>query len=667
MIQQEELTQLYRREYERAGKIRRTSSIKAKGAAEKTVSLARTLKRLKNSQVTRNALENYHRQANNLWYCAARYHLQPVLDRIRREVLPELVRLDLALLLPEDERLIGPAFYEYLEKEAAGEICRAPLYDLFRTFRTEALKNKILQLVPSRPELEFPEALEMRRHFILHIGPTNSGKTFQALERLKDAGDGVYLGPLRLLALEVYEKMTEYGVACTMLTGQECIAQENSRVTASTVEMADFYKCYDIAVIDEAQMTADPERGHCWTKAILGIQATEIHVCMSPAAEDVVCHLIEICGDDFEIHRYERKTALICEEIPFRFPEDVQEGDALVVFSKKSVLDVAGRLEERGIEASVIYGSLPPEIRRRQMQLFTGGQTKVVVATDAIGMGLNLPVRRIVFIQTEKFDGVERRGLKIPEILQIAGRAGRYGIYDTGYVNAMGASALAYVRERFEAAEEPVHTVSLGFPQVLLELDEPLDVILQVWHSEKAEAPFEKVSIDDLLCLYGYAKRFEERIMGFEDKTILYRMISCPIDVKDRKVVKQWLEYCMNYPADVCLDHPVMDGMRRRISGRKSRAGETSGLSDGRNEKNSMQNYETYYKKLDLYYQFSYRFDKIIDEEWLVREREKTEAVIMRFLSRGKKGYIARCQYCGRLLPVGYMAGKCKRCFERRG
>lgn len=123
----------------------------------------------------------------------------------------------------------------------------------------------------------------------------------------------------------------------------------------------------------------------------------------------------------------------------------------------------------------------------------------------------------------------------------------------------------------------------------------------------------------------------------------------------------------MNYPADVCLDHPVMDGMRRRISGRKSRAGETSGLSDGRNEKNSMQNYETYYKKLDLYYQFSYRFDKIIDEEWLVREREKTEAVIMRFLSRGKKGYIARCQYCGRLLPVGYMAGKCKRCFERRG
>lgn len=99
------------------------------------------------------------------------------------------------------------------------------------------------------------------------------------------------------------------------------------------------------------------------------------------------------------------QNALICEDTPFSFPESVLPGDALVVFSKKSVLDVAGRLEEEGIKASVIYGSLPPEIRRRQMQLFTSGKTKVVVATDAIGMGLNLPVRRIVFVQTQKFDG----------------------------------------------------------------------------------------------------------------------------------------------------------------------------------------------------------------------------------------------------------------------
>lgn len=665
MIENEELIHFYVKEYTYLNKKRKAPSVRTKGYTEKINSLARVLKRTRNTQATKELMENYHRQINNLYYCAMRYHNQAALGRLDREVAAELVRLDLAMLLPEDRRLLDEEFLEYLEKDVRGEICRTSLFELFRTYRREVLKNKILQLVPSRPELEFPEALAMKRHFVLHVGPTNSGKTFQALERLKEAGCGVYLGPLRLLALEVYEKMHDYGVPCTMLTGQECIADENSRVTASTVEMADFYRIYDVAVVDEAQMTADSERGHCWTKAILGLQAPEIHVCMSPVAEPVVTHLIEVCGDDYEIRRYERKTDLVCEDTPFRFPEDVREGDALVVFSKKSVLDVAGRLEEQGIEASVIYGSLPPEIRRRQMQLFTAGQTKVVVATDAIGMGLNLPVRRIVFVQTEKFDGVSRRGLNVQEIKQIAGRAGRFGIYNTGYVNAMGPASLEYVRERFDAEEPPVATVSLGFPQVLLDLEEPLDVILQVWHSEKAEAPFEKISIDELLCLYGYAKRHEEQIMGFDDKELLYKMISCPIDTKDHAVVKQWLEYCMDYPADSYLEHPKMDYTRRR---RGADGGEKQRIISRREEerKNAMQNYETYYKKLDLYYQFSRRFGKTVDEEWLNEERGRTEAAIMRYLSKGKKGYIARCQYCGRLLPVGYTFGRCQRCFERR-
>lgn len=236
----------------------------------------------------------------------------------------------------------------------------------------------------------------MHRHFILHIGPTNSGKTFRSLERLKLAANGVYLGPLRLLALEVFEQMQKYHVPCTMRTGQECIEEDGSRVMASTIEMADFDENYDIAVIDEAQLVADPDRGHSWTKAILGLRAPEIHICMSPAAEAVICHLIDLCEDTYEVERYERKTKLLCENKAFVFPDDVRQGDALIAFSKKSVLDVAGRLEEVGVNASVIYGSLPPEIRRRQMHLFHKKKTKVVVATDAIGMGLNLPVKRIV-------------------------------------------------------------------------------------------------------------------------------------------------------------------------------------------------------------------------------------------------------------------------------
>ncbi len=451
---------------------------------------------------------------------------------------------------------------------------------------------------------------------------------------------GVYLGPLRLLALEVYERMKEYGVPCTMLTGQECLEEPDSRVTASTVEMADFDTVFDVAVIDEAQLMADPDRGHSWTKAILGLKAWEIHICISPAAETVVKHLIGLCGDTYEVNRYERKTALLCETQAFRFPEDVKDGDALITFSKKSVLDVAGRLETEGIQASVIYGSLPPEIRRRQMHLFTGGKTRVVVATDAIGMGLNLPVRRIVFLQTDKFDGTSRRLLTVPEIRQIAGRAGRYGIYDTGYVSAMGEEELSYIRERYEAEELPIRKVNLGFPQVLLDLEEPLDSILQVWHSVEPSEPFEKENIDEALFLYERAKKVKEKIDGFSDKRTLYRMITCPIDIKDRRVVSLWLTYCMTYTAAPSLSRPRLD----------------------RRDKGGIMKYETYYKQLDLYYQFSHRMGKVVEEEWLRRERERTEAAIMRYLTKGKSDYIARCQYCGRQLPIGYPYRICDRC-----
>ena len=296
------------------------------------------------------------------------------------------------------------------------------------------------------------------------------------------------------------------------------------------------------------------------------------------------------------------------------------------------MLDVAGRLEEEGIKASVIYGSLPPEIRRRQMQLFTSGKTKVVVATDAIGMGLNLPVRRIVFVQTQKFDGTTRRGLTVPEVKQIAGRAGRFGLFDTGYVNAMGQESLDYIREQLTQEEEPIEKVSLGFPQILLDLDEPLDVIIKVWKSVEPTPPFEKVSVDEILSLYAQAERYRDDIYGFDDKRILYRMISCPIDIKDHQVVLQWLRYCKDYPADKRLKHP----------------------DKGAGSKLGLQKYETYYRKLDLYYQFSHRFDKIIDEDWLEQERSRTEGTIMQYLSKGKKSYIARCQRCGRMLPVGY-------------
>ena len=640
MLERETLVRFYNEQYELDSRKKRKNQNKSTGYEERLGRMQKTLQRAKVSRISSITLEDYHRQLHNLTYHAYRQNNGRMIRLIRQEIIPHLVRLDTEIMMPEDRHELSEEFLEYLAAEKRGAICVRTLFDLYHNYRQYAVKNKILELVPSKPEAEFPEALMMHRHFILHIGPTNSGKTYQALERLKNAGNGVYLGPLRLLALEVYEKMNDSGTPCTMLTGQECLEEENARVIASTVEMLDIDQVYDVAVIDEAQMVVDRERGHSWTRAILGVRAAEVHVCLSPTAQDVVTHLIGLCGDDYEIREYERKTRLVCETEPFIFPDDVQSGDALIVFSKKSVLDIAGRLEEEGIMASVIYGSLPPEIRRQQIQLFTNGQTKVVVSTDAIGMGLNLPVRRIVFIQTDKFDGTSRRPLEISEIKQIAGRAGRFGLYNTGYVNAMGITALEYIKERYNAAEEPITRVSLGFPQVLLRMEEAMDVILNIWHSVEPAPPFEKVSIEETLFLYEQAYKKKEFIEGFEDKHILYKMITCPIDIKDIYVVEQWLEYCQCYNADVTLPYPDLE-----LCG-------PSGIAQ----------YETYYKELDLYYQFSHRLGKIIDEDWLESERADTEGKIMHFLTRGKKAYISTCRYCGRVLPVGSSGRLCQRC-----
>ncbi len=645
MINKKKLLQFYIEQYAKEGRKKPRKPPKYSGMDKKAEALRRTLRSAKASRVNIRNLEELHRQIRHMAGYAIRKNQEKILNLVNEELLPKLVLLDLGMLLEEQKEGMDGEFLAYLRRTMPGKICQESLFTLYPRYRQHKVKNSILELVPARPELEFAEVRQMHRRFILHIGPTNSGKTFRSLERLKLARCGVYLGPLRLLALEVYEQMNKYEVPCTMRTGQECIEEADSRVVASTIEMADFDENYDIAVIDEAQMVTDPDRGHSWTKAILGIRAGEIHICMSPAAEQAIIHLIELCRDDYEIERYERKTALICEDEPFVFPDDVRKGGALIVFSKKSVLDVAGRLEEQKINASVIYGSLPPEIRRRQMHLFNSGRTKVVVATDAIGMGLNLPVRRIIFLQAEKYDGVSRRPLLVSEIKQIAGRAGRFGIYDSGYVNAMGREELQYIRERYEAEEDPVSQVHLGFPQILLDIEAPMDELLKIWHDVTPTEPFVKENIDEALYLYEQAKRCKEMIDGFENKHVLYRMITCPIDIKDRFVVSLWLQYCRTYTADVSLEKPVFHRDRSR----------------------GIMQYETYYKQLDLYYQFSHRMQKVIDEEWLESEREKTEMAIMRYLTKGKYKYIARCKYCGKLLQLGSPFQVCDHCYHRDG
>ena len=212
-------------------------------------------------------------------------------------------------------------------------------YQLFYIPKT--IKKGIRESVNQKPEEEYPGAREMKRRFILHVGPTNSGKTHDALERLKECGHGAYFGPLRLLALEVYDKLNSEGLACSMITGEEPLEVPGAVCQACTVEMLNDHDYFDIVVVDECQMVADPYRGHNWTRAVLGLRAEEIHLCMAPEAEDIIVQMIKRCGDQFRVVRHKRNTRLTLETKPYNLKRDLRKGDALIVFSKKSVLALA--------------------------------------------------------------------------------------------------------------------------------------------------------------------------------------------------------------------------------------------------------------------------------------------------------------------------------------
>lgn len=273
----------------------------------------------------------------------------------------------------------------------------------------------------------FREARMIRRELHLHLGPTNSGKTHAAIARLRAAESGLYAAPLRLMAMEWAERLNAEGVPTDLVTGEEIIRVAEARHESVTIEMCSMKSKVDVAVIDEAQMIADPERGWAWTQAILGLPAREIHLTGSPDAEPWVTLLAEMTQDRVFVHRYERLVPLKTTDGPVSI-DDVGEGDAIIAFSRTGVLRLKSDMQSAGLSVATIYGALSPEVRREEARRFRSGEAEVLVSTDAIGMGLNLPIRRVLFSEGDKFDGVSRRPLLDAEVRQIAGRAGRFGL-----------------------------------------------------------------------------------------------------------------------------------------------------------------------------------------------------------------------------------------------
>lgn len=270
----------------------------------------------------------------------------------------------------------------------------------------------------------YKEARKRKRHFHIIEGETNSGKTYDAINALMKSESGAYLGPLRLLALEVHDKLNNSKIPCNLITGEEQFFIEKANHVSSTIETLDTKRYYETVVIDEMQMFCDIERGSSWVRAIVGANADNIYLIGSPLATKSVIKLIESLGDTYTISTKNRKSKLNVLNKQLNYSE-LEKGDAVVAFSKIDVLRYATILREHGFKVSTIYGNMPPEVKRSESKKFNSGKSDILVATDAIGMGLNLPIKRVIFGAGKKYDGFEYRELFPSEIKQIAGRAGR--------------------------------------------------------------------------------------------------------------------------------------------------------------------------------------------------------------------------------------------------
>lgn len=315
-------------------------------------------------------------------------------------------------------------------------------------------QNSLVDL--SSPASWFPEARKMKRKLVLHVGPTNSGKTYNSLQELAKSKSGYYAGPLRLLAREIYERFNQQGIRCNLITGEEVVPSIDevgkvSDISSGTIEMIPLHKPMDTCVIDEIQMIADDRRGSAWTGAVLGVQAKVIHMCGEQSAVPLIKKLANITGDELEIKTYERLGKLTVAQKELHLLKKLAKGDCVIAFSKRKILELKCEIEKMTkFRVGVIYGALPPEIRSKEANGFNSGQYDILVASDAVGMGLNLKIKRVVFFTTTKFNGSETVPLTASATKQIAGRAGRFSAGKgqlEGFVTALKAKDLRHVRK----------------------------------------------------------------------------------------------------------------------------------------------------------------------------------------------------------------------------
>ena len=497
----------------------------------------------------------------------------------------------------------------------------------------------------------FPVARSLNREIIFHVGPTNSGKTYSAMQELKKAQSGYYLAPLRLLALEGYENLKKDGINVSLITGEEEIIDEESTHISSTIEMLNSDIEVDVCVIDEIQLINDRDRGWAWANALIGAPAKKIILTGSSDAIKVVQELAEYLEEPLTIIEHTRKNPLKFLPKPTQI-DALEPLSAIVTFSRKEVLALKSKISPY-YKVSVIYGNLSPEVRREEAKRFREGKSDILIATDAIAMGLNLPIKTILFARDNKFDGLQQRVLTTSEILQIAGRAGRFGIHENGYIGALDHPTLSTIKDKFNKKLPDIKlpiSVMASLEHVTLISDilqiQNLYQILEFFYTNmEFDGPFVAANIDSMLEL---AKIVDEYDLDLVSK---YHLACAPVSINSpylERVFHRYLKLLEEGKEVEFLDIKNMD--KKAIS------------------YTALLHAEDRVKEVSLYLWLSFKFsDKFKDIELARSVRKKLNSYIERSLREAT--FTKHCKRCGVELDLSYRFSICDKCYNnlRRG
>jgi len=490
-----------------------------------------------------------------------------------------------------------------------------------------------------------------KRKWTVITGPTNSGKTYNAIKAISENngnGEIAYLAPLRLIAIEVADDLNNIGVPCNLKTGEERIVIPNARVTSSTVEMFDLSQTYDLVVVDETQLIAEEGRGWAWGHVLLGAKTEHLIVLGAPIVKDYCSWLATELGEEIEFIDLDRHCPLTVTKKHCAL-HNVPDQSIIVGFSRKFCIRTTELLKSHNRTVAMIYGNMPPEARRAEAERFRSGSAQILVATDAVAMGLNLPASHVFLAEETKFDGKARIQIPFQLIKQIAGRAGRRGFHTEGFVGGVNKSSHKLVHMAIKSTDGslpkkiPTNPYTAAYLSVL-EGDHTntdlLDYGRKIKSLIKKDSRF-KVDVDN-----------EIEICNLIDKvakgsTLAQRVefVGAPVDFKNRSSVDNFKKFIK-----CIIDMKLLDIQSCSV------------VSKEFTESDSELFYvETYFKLTTLFLWFALKWiNQVEDLDAVIESRREASEFIIKSLAND----IARmCSDCGKRLEVSHNHPKCDDCF----